>query len=418
MSVIPVLVKREFTCRVKGTAYILTTVVGVLVFVGLTFLPPIMERLSNSFTPDTIDLVVVDHGSESSLLPSLLELSREREGLTIRDASGLDERDAYRQVLDEGLSGLLLIDGPLCTLVTPDSKNVILNDEIRNVVNQAATMWRAAELGLTQEEMQSLFNAVDFRIREVAPEREDGTEVDGAAQTQAMVLAYFLLFMIYTALIMYGNMVASGVAEEKSSRIMEVMVSTVKPLELMFGKIIGVGALGLLQYAIWISTGIIMAAMGKTGFLGGLLGVTEPLGSIPLESILWFGLYFVLGYFFYASIFAAAGALVSRVEEVSQVVSLLMMFIIVGFFAAYISFLNPNSSFAVIASLIPFTAPMVMFARIVLANPPIIEVLASVVIMLLSIIVGTWISSKVYRIGILLYGKRPSIRQVVQLLKG
>jgi ABC-2 type transport system permease protein len=330
----------------------------------------------------------------------------------------LDERDAYRQVLDEGLSGLLLIDGPLCTLVTPDSKNVILNDEIRNVVNQAATMWRAAELGLTQEEMQSLFNAVDFRIREVAPEREDGTEVDGAAQTQAMVLAYFLLFMIYTALIMYGNMVASGVAEEKSSRIMEVMVSTVKPLELMFGKIIGVGALGLLQYAIWISTGIIMAAMGKTGFLGGLLGVTEPLGSIPLESILWFGLYFVLGYFFYASIFAAAGALVSRVEEVSQVVSLLMMFIIVGFFAAYISFLNPNSSFAVIASLIPFTAPMVMFARIVLANPPIIEVLASVVIMLLSIIVGTWISSKIYRIGILLYGKRPSIRQVVQLLKG
>jgi ABC-2 type transport system permease protein len=224
--------------------------------------------------------------------------------------------------------------------------------------------------------------------------------------------------MIYTALIMYGNMVASGVAEEKSSRIMEVMVSTVKPLELMFGKIIGVGALGLLQYAIWISTGIIMAAMGKTGFLGGLLGVTEPLGSIPLESILWFGLYFVLGYFFYASIFAAAGALVSRVEEVSQVVSLLMMFIIVGFFAAYISFLNPNSSFAVIASLIPFTAPMVMFARIVLANPPIIEVLASVVIMLLSIIVGTWISSKIYRIGILLYGKRPSIRQVVQLLKG
>jgi len=210
MSVIPVLVKREFTSRVKGTAYILTTVVGVLVFVGLTFLPPIMERLSNSFTPDTIDLVVVDHGSESSLLPSLLELSREREGLTIRDASGLDERDAYRQVLDEGLSGLLLIDGPLCTLVTPDSKNVILNDEIRNVVNQAATMWRAAELGLTQEEMQSLFNAVEFRIREVAPEREDGTEVDGAAQTQAMVLAYFLLFMIYTALIMYGNMVASG----------------------------------------------------------------------------------------------------------------------------------------------------------------------------------------------------------------
>jgi len=302
--------------------------------------------------------------------------------------------------------------------VTPDSKNVVLNDEIKNVVNQAATRWRAAELGLTQAEMESLFQAVDFRIREVAPQQGDSGEVDGAAQAQAMVLAYFLLFMIYMALIMYGNMVATGVAEEKSSRIMEVMVSTVKPLELMFGKIIGVGALGLLQFVIWVSTGLIMALLGRTGFLGMMFGLTEPLSSIPLTSILWFGLYFLLGYFFYASIFAAAGALVARVEEVSQVVSLLMMFIMVGFFAAYISFLNPNSNLAVAASLIPFTAPMVMFARIVLADPPLIQVAASVVIMLLSILVGTWFSSKIYRIGILLYGKRPSLRQVAQLLKG
>lgn len=418
MSVIPVLVKREFTSRVKGAAYILTTLIGVLVFVGLSFLPPIMERLSSRFVPKSIDLVVVDNDVESSVLPFLVELSQEREGLAIRDLSGWDERDAYRLVLDEQLAGLLLLDGPLATLVTPDSKNVVLNDEIRNLVSQAATRWKAAELGLTQAEIESLFHAVDFRIREVAPEQEDGTEVDHVAQTQAMVLAYFLLFMIYMALIMYGNMVASGVAEEKSSRIMEVMVSTVKPVELMFGKIIGVGALGLVQFVIWISTGLLMAFMGRTGLMGVMFGMTEPLRALPLDSILWFGLFFVLGYFFYASIFAAAGALVSRVEEVSQVVSLLMMFIVVGFFAAYISFLNPNSSFAVTASLIPFTAPMVMFARIVLADPPLLQVAVSVVIMLGSIIIGTWVSSKIYRLGILLYGKRPSIRQVVQLLKG
>lgn len=418
MSVIPVLVKREFTSRVKGAAYILTTLIGVLVFVGLSFLPPIMERLSSTFVPKSIDLVVVDNDVESSVLPFLVELSQEREGLAIRDLSGWDERDAYRLVLDEQLAGLLLLDGPLATLVTPDSKNVVLNDEIRNLVSQAATRWKAAELGLTQAEIESLFHAVDFRIREVAPEQEDGTEVDHVAQTQAMVLAYFLLFMIYMALIMYGNMVASGVAEEKSSRIMEVMVSTVKPVELMFGKIIGVGALGLVQFVIWISTGLLMAFMGRTGLMGVMFGMTEPLRALPLDSILWFGLFFVLGYFFYASIFAAAGALVSRVEEVSQVVSLLMMFIVVGFFAAYISFLNPNSSFAVTASLIPFTAPMVMFARIVLADPPLLQVAVSVVIMLGSIIIGTWVSSKIYRLGILLYGKRPSIRQVVQLLKG
>lgn len=417
MSMIPVLVKREFTSRVKGTAYIVTTIIGVLVFVGLSFLPPLIERFSGSMMPKNIDLLVYEHPGESSILPFLEQAGAERDGFKVRDAGDLNEREAFQVVLDEGLTGLLLIDGPLYTLVTTDGTNVILNDEIEYIINRALPRWNAVRLGLSDEDMLSLFQRADLKVREVSPLGEDAEEVDSVAHTQAMVLAYFLLFMIYMALIMYGNMVASGVAEEKSSRIMEVMVSTVTPLQLMFGKIIGVGALGLLQFVIWIGTGLVMTTMGKTGVLGAMLGVSEPLSTIPLGTVLWFGLYFILGYFFYASIFAAAGALVSRVEEVSQVVTIIMMLIIVGFFAAYISFLNPNSSFAVVTSLIPFTAPMVMFSRIVLANPPAIEVVASVLIMLASVVVGTWISSKIYRIGVLMYGKRLGIRQVVQLLR-
>lgn len=418
MSVIPVLVKREFTSRVKGTAYIITTLIGILVFVGLSFLPPIMDRLAVSMGPGQIELVVLEHPGETSLLPYLQQLSSEKDNLTLRDATGLDETWAYREVLEQGLAGLLLIDGPLYTLVTPNSKNLGLNDEVESIVSQAVTRRNAERLGLAQEELFSLFQPIDFRIREVSVQSESGAEIDNIAHTQALVLAYFLLFMIYMALVMYGNMVASGVAEEKSSRIMEVMVSTVKPIELMFGKIIGVGALGLLQFVLWISTGLLMTAIGKADLVGGLLGISEPFSAIPLGIVLWFGLYFILGYFFYASIFAAAGALVSRVEEVSQAVTLLMMFIMVGFFGAYISFLNPNSTFAVVTSLIPFTSPMVMFARIVLASPPLGQVIASVVIMLVSIVLGTWFSSRIYRIGILLYGKRPTVRQVVQLLRG
>lgn len=320
-------------------------------------------------------------------------------------------------VLDQGLSGLLLVDGPLYTLVTPDATNMILNDEIENILNLAVSRWNAVRLGLSAEDMASLFRPVDLRVREVSPLAEDGEELDSATQTQAMVLAYFLLFMIYMALIMYGNMVASGVAEEKSSRIMEVMVSTVKPLELMLGKIIGVGSLGLLQFIIWISTGLLMNTMGSSGTIGTLLGAGESFSSIPLDIVMWFGLYFILGYFFYASIFAAAGALVSRVEEVSQVVSIIMMLIIVGFFGAYVSFLNPNSTFAVVASLVPFTAPMVMFSRIVLGSPALIEVIASVLIMLASVLIGAWVSGKIYSIGILLYGKRPTLRQVLMFIR-
>lgn len=410
MNVIPVLVKREFTTRVKGTAYIITTLVGILVFVGLSFLPTLMGRLASSMGPAQIELVVLEQPGDSSLLPFLHELTLQQENFAIQDAADLDEVEAYRLVLDQGLTGLLLIDGPLYTLVTPDSKNVMLTGEVQNLVGQAVTRWKAAQLNLSGEELGRLFEPIDFRVREVSPQRAGGVEVDSVAHNQAMVLAYFLVIMLYVALIMYGNMVAMGVAEEKSSRIMEVMVSTVKPLELMFGKIIGVGSLGVLQLALWVATGLLMSAMGSSGVFG-------ILGTVPLGTILWFGLFFLLGYFFYASIFAAAGALVSRVEEVSQVVSLLMMFIVVGFIGAFISFPNPNGTFAIVTSMIPFTAPMVMFARIVLASPPLIEVIGSGGIMLLSIGLSTWISAKIYRIGILLYGKRLRVRQVLQLLR-
>lgn len=415
---IPILVKREFTSRVKGAAYIITTILGIVVFVGSSFLPPLLQRLSESMTPSHIDLVIYEQPGESSILPYLEQVSVEREGFTVRSGSDLDEREAYRMVLDEGLSGLLLVDGPLYTLVSPDVSNVMLNDEIETILNLAVSRQNAVRLGLSAEDMASLFRRADLRVREVSPLGVDGEEVDSAAHTQAMVLAYFLLFMIYMALIMYGNMVASGVAEEKSSRIMEVMISTVKPVELMLGKIIGVGSLGLLQFLIWTGTGLLMNTIGASGALGMVLGVSEPLSTIPLDTVLWFGLYFVLGYFLYASIFAAAGALVSRVEEVSQVVSIIMMLIIVGFFGAYISFLNPNSTFAVAASLIPFTSPMVMFSRIVLGSPTVLEVLASVLILLASVLVGAWVSGKIYRIGVLMYGKRPTLRQVLTLVRG
>ncbi len=418
MSMIPVIAKREFTSRVKGTSYIVTTIVGVLVFVGLSFLPLVMERIAGSFIPTQIDLVVYEQPGQDTITPYLQEVSAQREGFTVRSADGMDESEAYRLVLDEGLSGLLLVDSPLYTLVTTDAGNVMLNEEIESILNLAISRWNAVRLGLSPEDVASLFSRADLRVRVVSPLGEDVEELDSVAHTQAMVLAYFLLFMIYMALIMYGNMVASGVAEEKSSRIMEVMISTVKPLELMLGKIIGIGSLGLLQFFIWIGVGLTMNTMGSSGFLVSALGSTETLSTIPLDTVLWFGLFFILGYFLYASVFAAAGALVSRVEEVGQVVTIITMLIIVGFFGAYISFLNPNSAFAVVASLIPFTSPMVMFARIVLGNPPFLQVVASVLILLISVVIGAWISGKIYRIGVLMYGKRPSLRQVLLLVRG
>ena len=136
MSMIPVLVQREFSSRVKGTAYIVTTIIGVLVFVALSFLPPIMQRISSSLAPGTIELVVYEQPGEESIVPYLEQVGAEREGFIVHPAGTFDESEAYRKVLDEGLSGLLLVDGPLYTFVTTDASNMMLNDEIQIVLNQ------------------------------------------------------------------------------------------------------------------------------------------------------------------------------------------------------------------------------------------------------------------------------------------
>ncbi|HHY09492.1 MAG TPA: ABC transporter permease [Firmicutes bacterium] len=414
---IPILAKRDFLSRVKSGGYIITTVLGILVFVGITFVPPLLQYLETSlFAAGDLRLLVYEQPGAQSFLPFLLEVSESR-NIDLEDAGDLSEREAFRRVLAEGLNGLLLIDPPLYTLVAQDASNMGVNTQIEGLINSALTRANAEKLGLSESDMVNLFQRAELRIRQVDAHSEAGVEIDQASHTQSLVLAYLLLFMIYMALILYGNMVASGVAVEKSSRIMEVMVATVHPLELMMGKIIGIGALGLLQFAIWMAVAVGMSALSAGGMFGKMAELGFSLGSIPLSSVLWFGLFFFLGFFFYASIFAAAGAVVSRVEEVSQVVTLIMMFIIVGFFAAFLSFTNPNSTFAVIASFIPFTAPMVMFARMVLTDPPALQVAASILVLLVSVVGGAWLSSKIYRLGVLLYGKRPGVRQIVSLLR-
>lgn len=405
MKNVPILAKRDFMSRVKRPSYIITTLFGILVFISMAVAPSLLDYLAQDTVTSEINLLVHEEPHKDSFIPYLQDLTAEEEGIQIRAVFGMDETEAFRIVLEEQLTGLLLIDDPLFTLITPHSSNLVTNNRVEALLNKALIQSKIARLGLTDEEANLFLQNINLQVREVSAQK-------GQTHEQALLLTYLLLFMLYMALVLYGNMVASGVAEEKSSRIMEVMVSTVKPIELMFGKILGIGALGLLQFIIWLSTSLILSYLGR-----GNLIIVENLGSIPPETILWFGLYFLLGYFFYASIFAAAGALVSRVEEVNQVVTIFLMFIVFGFIAAFASFENPNGNFATITSLIPFTAPMVMFSRVVLASPPLIQIIASLVILLLFIFIGTWISAKIYHIGILLYGKRPSIGEVIRLLR-
>lgn len=406
---------RDFSTRIKGIPFILTTILGVVVIVALSFGPTIMEWLESSFEHTVVDVFVVD--KTNTFAPIILEVVEEnpRDNLFITVDSELDEKNAFNMMAELNKTGVLVIERlesgeSVFTLHSTNATNMMQNSILQSVLNQAMTRIKANELGLSPYDIAQLFQQVPLAVSYV----QEGTDEDSTDESisysdhsQSMVLAYFLIFFLYMAFILYGNMIASGVAEEKSSRIMEVMVATVKPMDLMIGKVLGIGALGLLQFTIWIIVGIVMASVQNLGL---------SLSSIPLSILIWFGIFFVLGFLFYATIFAATGATVSRVEEVQQGVTMIMMFIMVGFFVSFFSFSNPNGTLATVSSFIPFFSPMVMFTRIVLGQPPVLQIAASVIILLISIVISTWLAARIYRVGILLYGKRLSIKEIFRYL--
>ena len=409
-----ILIGRDFFARVKGPSFIITTLLGILVIVGLSFGPLVADWATERFDSSQLDLLLLDNTNE--VAPTIMEIVNERQQggqeISITELDSVTQSEAIAQMHDSAKTGLLVVNYGenqeySFTMHTTNPADMNQNSTVQGIANAVMTRVHAQELGLSLEEVSRLHRGANMQVTHVTRDSEHGRDVDAAEHGQSMVLAYFLLFMIYMALIMYGNMVASGVAEEKSSRIMEVMVSTVKPFDLMIGKIIGIGSLGLLQFIIWIGTGLIMAGFQNLGF---------SLGQVPITVLLWFGLFFFLGYIFYATLFAAGGAVVSRVEEVQQVVTIMMMGIIVGFFVSFISFANPNGAIATTASFIPFFSPMVMFARVTLGNPSLLQVILSVFILIVSIIISTWLAARVYRVGILMYGKRPNFKEVFRYI--
>lgn len=415
MSNIPILIGRDFFTRVKSGSYIVTTILGVLVIIALAFVPTIIDWIDDRFEQTDVHLLLLDRTNvvTPTIQTVAAQMEDENQSVSIALATSNSNQEAIAEMRSEEKTGLLVTEhdeqGSISyTLFTDNSSNISLNNAVQQIINQANTQYNATELGLSLEEVSLLTRTPYLNIRETSIDSsEDGEEVIFDDHFQTIFLAYLLLFILYMALILYGNMVATGVAEEKSSRIMEVMVSTVKPIHLMIGKIVGIGSLGLLQFSIWIATGAIVVTLNNFGF---------SIGTIPLATLLWFGLLFVLGYLFYATIFAATGALVSRVEEVQQVTTIIMMLMIGGFAVAYASMMNPNGTFATITSLIPFFSPMTLFSRVALTNPPAIQVIISLVLLVAGIIINTIIAAKIYRVGILMYGKRPSIKEVFRVL--
>jgi ABC-2 type transport system permease protein len=222
------------------------------------------------------------------------------------------------------------------------------------------------------------------------------------------------MIILYTTFLMYGMQNMKGVIDEKTNRIVEVIIASVRPTELMLGKIIGIGLVGLTQYLIWA----LVAANLSLPAIATMVSSSEMgIPRIPMSMILYFILFFLFGYFLYASVYTAIGAPFNTDQEAQQLSMIPMMFIVSvwAFFPSLMN--NPNGPVAVFASLFPFTAPLAMFLRVSMGQPPGWQVALSIAILIASTIGIAWLAGRIYRVGILMYGKKPTIPEIFRWVR-
>jgi ABC-2 type transport system permease protein len=277
---------------------------------------------------------------------------------------------------------------------------------LQSALNRAVREQRLIDAKVDTKTRQDLFKPVELqgvRIGATGQQRDSGG---------SFALVFAIGFIMYLAILMYGQIILGAVIEEKETRIAEILFSSVKPFTLMMGKLVGVSLVALTQLAIWATAFSVFAVYGVN--LLASRGMPATIPSIPLSHFIYFGLFFLLGYFIYATIYALVGSMVTTAQEGGQLAMPIILILVVSFYLFWPVSRSPDSPFSFWVSMIPFSAPVAMLVRIVTQTPPFWQIALSLLIGFSSVLVIMWIASRVYRIGMLMYGKRASIPEAVR----
>ena len=434
---IGIIIEREYLTRVKKRSFLLITFLAPLFFAALMFLPVILMENSEKFEEKRV-IAVCD---ETNIFRYRLEESDINTFLYIDN----DIDDAKSLVKDGLYDAVLYI--PATTLNVPTNAEIYsmkqlpmsLTSHIRSQMRQVVEHQKLLASGIDPAIVKA--SATTINLQHIKMSDKDDGEQKSFGEFE-FILGLFLALIIYFVIFIFGSQVMRGVIEEKTNRIIEVIVSSVKPFELMMGKIIGIALVGLTQFVLWgvltlaisgiasaflptqdvFSAGTVMteqiaeAGVNPTDD-STLTEVFEVINSINFKDILWcFLLYFIGGYFLYSAMFAAVGAAVDNETDTQQFVTPISLLLVVPMVCSSIIAAAPDSSFALWISMIPFTSPVGMMLRIPF-GVPIWQIALSVAILFITFITFTWLASKVYRTGILMYGKKTSWKEIFKWIK-
>lgn len=435
--------KREYLQTVKKKSFIVMTILSPFLMLALSVIPGLLVqtgmggkrvavvdgtgRLSGVFTPQNVD-------SLASLVANSEELGPLAGGAAPAQLSlAVDYTDARADIEGatknalahlagtgvpegKGVDGVLVI--PATAFDDPSSRltyysraaaDMLTQDRLGRLVNRAVQRERLTARGLDPGAIESLMRGL--RVDPIQLSRSGEVRKGGELDAVAALIFGALLFI---PMLMYGMEVMRGILQEKGDRVVEILISAMSPMELLSGKILGLAAVGLTQVAVWMSMGLVAASyVGAMALAAGVdLGKLLRLSLVP-----YFVAFYLLGYMVYVCVYAVAGAIANSEKEAQQAMAPVMMVVMAPWFLLGPILLNPESTLTTVLSLIPLFTPVLMFLRILLADPPFWQIALSIVLTSAMVYGMFWLTAKIFRLGILSYGKRPTVRELWQWVR-
>ena len=438
MSNLSIIIKREYLTRVKKRSFLILTFLGPLFFAALMIAPSLLMIESEKMESKK-NIAVLD---ESGIFDGKIENTDANTFLYLDN----ENVDSLKNLVFEGIYDAVLYI-PSTELNIPVNAKLYSNKQIpitlsshieremKQVVEHQKLLASGIDPALVKASQTSI-NVATIRMDEENGEKTSYAELE-------YIIGFVLAIIIYFAIFLFSNQVLRGVIEEKTNRIIEVIISSVKPFELMMGKIVGIALVGLTQFLLWIILTLGIYLVSSTLILGPevmspsgtvmteqisqitettqrqdiMLEAVNMVQSINFSAILWsFLFYFVFGYLLYAAMFAAIGGMVDNETDSNQFSTVVSIPLIIALVCATAMINNPDSSLGIWLSMIPFTSPISMMIRIPF-GVPYWQVIVSLLILIITFIIITWIASKIYRTGILMYGKKPSLKEIWKWMK-
>lgn len=422
MNKIRLIIAREYLTRVKKKSFIIMTILGPALFALLTLMPLLIQKFSEK---ETNTIVIIDEAPTvfTTHLDNTKEIRFVNDTVSLKDAKLNFEKynaDAILYVPADYIKNAHLI-----TLISEKQLGIEVKSTVEDVINHEIESTLIKSLGITQAQIESVETNISVKTQTLAG-KDNNSEL-------TTIVGFFTGGLIYFFIIFYGTQVMRGVIEEKTNRIIEVLISSVKPFELMMGKILGIALVGLTQFALWVIltisiTTVVSSAFYESKYDGQKIEqqlkstsnermdlsneIQNNLATINLPLILGcFIFYFIGGYLLYSALFAAVGSAVDNETDTQQFILPVTIPLIFSFIVAQSIINNPNSNIAYWCSFIPFTSPVVMMVRIAYGVAW-YELVISMLLLIVGFILTTYLAGRIYRIGILMYGKKPTYKEI------